>query len=63
MITTNVLAADSGKARLITLWILSGLVALAFLGTGGAKLAGAAAMTSPISPGAVEVQASPGSDA
>jgi uncharacterized membrane protein YphA (DoxX/SURF4 family) len=30
--------------RLITLWILSGLVALAFLGAGGAKLAGAAAM-------------------
>ena len=44
MITTNTLAANSGKARLITLWILSGLVALAFLGAGGAKLAGAAAM-------------------
>jgi len=35
---------DSSKVRLITLWILSGLVALAFLGAGGAKLAGAAAM-------------------
>ena len=44
MITTNALPADSGKVRLITLWILSGLVALAFLGAGGAKLAGAAAM-------------------
>jgi putative oxidoreductase len=44
MTTTNTLAANSGKARLITLWILSGLVALAFLGAGGAKLAGAAAM-------------------
>ena len=37
MITTNTLPANSGKVRLITLWILSGLVALAFL-------AGAAAM-------------------
>ena len=44
MTTTNTLPANSGKARLITLWILSGLVALAFLGAGGAKLAGAAAM-------------------
>jgi putative oxidoreductase len=44
MITTNTLPADSGKVRLITLWILSGLLALAFLGAGGAKLAGAAAM-------------------
>ena len=35
---------DFGKMRLITLWILSGLVALAFLGAGGAKLAGTAAM-------------------
>src|SRR5260370_42561441 len=42
--TTNTLPADSGKVRLITLWILSGLVALAFLGAGGAKLAGATAM-------------------
>ena len=44
MITTNMLQADSGKLRLITLWILSGLLALVFLGSGGAKLAGAAAM-------------------
>jgi putative oxidoreductase len=44
MTTTNTLPVNSGKVRLITLWILSGLVALAFLGAGGAKLAGAAAM-------------------
>jgi putative oxidoreductase len=44
MITTNTLPTDSGKMRLITMWILSGLLALAFLGSGGAKLAGAAAM-------------------
>ena len=42
--TANALPADSGKVRTITLWILSGLAALAFLGAGGAKLAGAAAM-------------------
>ena len=42
--TTTMVPADSGKVRLVTLWILSGLVALAFLGAGGAKLAGAAAM-------------------
>ena len=44
MTTTNTLPANSGKVRLITLWIVSGLLALAFLGAGGAKLAGAAAM-------------------
>lgn len=44
MTTTNTLPANSGKVGLITLWILSVLVALAFLGAGGAKLAGAAAM-------------------
>jgi uncharacterized membrane protein YphA (DoxX/SURF4 family) len=44
MITTNTLPVHSGKVRLITLWVLSGLVALAFLGAGGAKLAGAPAM-------------------
>jgi len=44
MITTNTLPADSGKVRTIALWILSGLVAMAFFGAGGAKLAGAAAM-------------------
>jgi uncharacterized membrane protein YphA (DoxX/SURF4 family) len=44
MTTTNTLPANSGKVRLITLWILSGLLALAFLGAGGTKLAGAAPM-------------------
>jgi putative oxidoreductase len=44
MITTDTLPAASGKGRRITLWILSGLVALVFMGAGGAKLAGAAAM-------------------
>ena len=44
MITTNALPAASGKGRLITLWTLSGLVAVAFLAAGSAKLAGAAAM-------------------
>jgi uncharacterized membrane protein YphA (DoxX/SURF4 family) len=44
MITTNELPAATGKGRLITLWILSGLVALAFLAAGGAKLAGVTAM-------------------
>jgi putative oxidoreductase len=44
MITTNALPAASGKGRLITLWTLSGLVALAFVGVGGGKLAGTAAM-------------------
>jgi putative oxidoreductase len=44
MITTNALPAASGKGRLIALWILSGLVALLFIGAGGATLAGAAEM-------------------
>lgn len=44
MVTTNTLSAASGKGRLITLWTLSGLVAVAFLAAGSAKLAGAAAM-------------------
>ena len=44
MITTNALPATTGKGRLITLWILSGLVALAFLAAAGAKLAGASVM-------------------
>jgi putative oxidoreductase len=44
MITTTALPAASGKGRLITLWTLSGIVALAFIGAGGAKLAGAAVM-------------------
>ena len=42
--TTDKLAATTGKGRVITLWTLSGLVALAFIGAGGAKLAGGAAM-------------------
>jgi putative oxidoreductase len=42
--TTNATLAAIGKGRLITLRILSGLVALAFLAAGGAKLAGVAAM-------------------
>ena len=44
MITTNALPAASGKGRLITLWILSGLVALAFMAAGGGKLVGIAVM-------------------
>jgi putative oxidoreductase len=44
MTTTNALPADSGKVLPITLWILSGLVALAFLGVGSGQLAGTAAM-------------------
>ena len=43
MITTDKPPATTGKGRL-TLWTLSGLVALAFIGAGGTKLAGAAAM-------------------
>jgi hypothetical protein len=39
MITTHALPAASGRGRLFTLWTLSGLVALAFIATGGAKLA------------------------
>ena len=44
MITTTAMPAASGKGRLITLWTLSGIVALAFIAAGGSKLAGAAAM-------------------
>jgi putative oxidoreductase len=44
MITKNALPATSRKGRLITIWTLSGLVALAFLGAGGAKLGGVPAM-------------------
>src|SRR6266481_7853648 len=44
MITTSELPAASGRGRVITLWTLSGLVALAFIGVGGGKLAGTAAM-------------------
>ena len=44
MTTTNTLTATTGKGRLIALGTLSGLVALAFIGAGSTKLAGAAAM-------------------
>jgi putative oxidoreductase len=44
MTTITATPAASGKGRLITLWTLSGIVALAFIGAGGAKLVGAAAM-------------------
>src|SRR4051794_25473361 len=36
--------AAFGKGRIITIWILSALATLAFLGAGGSKLAGAAPM-------------------
>jgi putative oxidoreductase len=44
MITANERAAASGNGRLVTLWILSGCVAIAFIGAGGAKLAGVPVM-------------------
>ena len=44
MMTTSTPLAASGKGRLLTLWILSALVALTFVGAGAAKLAGAAVM-------------------
>src|ERR1700736_5749177 len=44
MIATNTLPAASGKGRLITLWTLSGLAALAFISAGGSKLVGVPAM-------------------
>ena len=44
MITTSALPAASVRGRRITLWIVSGFAALLFIGVGGAKLAGAAAM-------------------
>ena len=44
MIATTAMPAASGKGRFITLWTLSGIVALAFLAAGGSKLAGATAM-------------------
>jgi putative oxidoreductase len=43
MTTTSEVPA-SAKGRIIILWILSGLVALAFIAAGGAKLAGVPAM-------------------
>jgi putative oxidoreductase len=44
MIATPAMPAASGKGRFITLWTLSGIVAMAFLAAGGSKLAGATAM-------------------
>src|ERR1700724_2757400 len=44
MNTTYELSTVSGKGRVVTLWILSGLVALTFLAAGGGKLAGTAVM-------------------
>jgi putative oxidoreductase len=44
MITKNALPATSRKGRLIAIWTLSGLVALAFIGAGGAKVAGVPVM-------------------
>jgi uncharacterized membrane protein YphA (DoxX/SURF4 family) len=44
MILTDTLPAASSKGRLISLWILSGLVALVFIAAGGGKLAGTAVM-------------------
>src|SRR5260370_19318746 len=44
MIATNTLPAASSKGRIITLWTLSGLAALAFIAAGGGKLAGIPAM-------------------
>jgi putative oxidoreductase len=44
MTTTNALPVASGKGRLLTLWTLSGLAALAFVAAGSGKLAGTTAM-------------------
>jgi uncharacterized membrane protein YphA (DoxX/SURF4 family) len=44
MTTTDTLPAATSKGRLIGLWTLSGLVALAFVFAGSGKLAGTAAM-------------------
>ena len=44
MILTDTLPVASSKGRLISLWILSGLLALAFIAAGGGKLAGTAVM-------------------
>jgi putative oxidoreductase len=44
VIATNTLPAASSKGRIITLWTLSGLAALAFIAAGGGKLAGIPAM-------------------
>ena len=44
MTTSNEIPAASGKGRLIILWTLSVLTALAFIVAGGSKLAGVPAM-------------------
>ena len=44
MTMSNELPAASGKGRLIILWTLSVLTALAFIAAGGSKLAGVPAM-------------------
>jgi putative oxidoreductase len=44
MITTTARPSVSVRGRLITLWVLSGFAGLLFIGVGGAKLVGAAAM-------------------
>jgi uncharacterized membrane protein YphA (DoxX/SURF4 family) len=44
MTASNELPASSGKGRLISLWILSVLTALAFIAAGSSKLAGSPAM-------------------
>ena len=44
MITIDKPAATTSKGRVITLWTLSGLVALAFIAAGGTKLASVTAM-------------------
>jgi len=41
---TTAVAVNRSKGKSIALWILRGLVVVAFLGAGGAKLAGAAPM-------------------
>jgi uncharacterized membrane protein YphA (DoxX/SURF4 family) len=44
MTTSNELPATSGKGRIIILWTLSVVTALAFIVAGGSKLAGVPAM-------------------
>ena len=47
MITSTELPAATSKGRLVVLRVFSGLVAVAFLAAGSAKLAGASAMVAP----------------
>jgi putative oxidoreductase len=44
MTTTNAISAAPAKGRVITLWVVSALAALAFLAAGGSKLAGVPSM-------------------